>query len=301
MARLCYYGASPNAVVTRAGLLTWQPFQEVIMPIPQDSTSTPRSGVYLITCTANGKVYVGSAVNLAKRWSEHRRGLDHDKHHCRHLQNAWNKYGATAFKWSVLELVSTEGLTTEEIRAILIAREQFYIDSHDATRHGFNDAPTAGSRLGSKASAETRTAIAAALRGRKQSPKHAAKTAEMNRRKRQDPEHQAKHLAAIGLRSQNLQWRAKLSAAKQGKKHSAEHAAKTAAAHRGMKASAETRAKMSAARRGKKHSEEHRVKISAAMQDPEVRAKMSVAMRESWQRRRETKRVQAKYVQRTLF
>ena len=300
MARLCYYGASPNAVVTRAGLLTWQPFQEVIMPIPQDSTSTPRSGVYLITCTANGKVYVGSAVNLAKRWSEHRRGLDHDKHHCRHLQNAWNKYGATAFKWSVLELVSTEGLTTEEIRAILIARAILHrLARCDTAR--VQRRTTAGSRLGSKASAETRTAIAAALRGRKQSPKHAAKTAEMNRRKRQDPEHQAKHLAAIGLRSQNLQWRAKLSAAKQGKKHSAEHAAKTAAAHRGMKASAETRAKMSAARRGKKHSEEHRVKISAAMQDPEVRAKMSVAMRESWQRRRETKRVQAKYVQRTLF
>jgi predicted GIY-YIG superfamily endonuclease len=39
-----------------------------------------RSGIYKIVCTAHGKTYVGSAVNLKKRWSEHIRDLNVGKH-----------------------------------------------------------------------------------------------------------------------------------------------------------------------------------------------------------------------------
>lgn len=35
-----------------------------------------RSGVYMILDTVSGRRYIGSAVNIPKRWKEHRRGLE---------------------------------------------------------------------------------------------------------------------------------------------------------------------------------------------------------------------------------
>jgi group I intron endonuclease len=58
------------------------------------------SGVYQILCVPTGKAYVGSAVNLAKRWQEHRWMLRRGQHHSQYLQRAWDKYGETAFAFS---------------------------------------------------------------------------------------------------------------------------------------------------------------------------------------------------------
>lgn len=60
-------------------------------------------GIYSITNTTNDKVYVGSSKNIYRRWSEHRRGLNNQKHCNKHLQYAWNKYGAKSFKFKILE------------------------------------------------------------------------------------------------------------------------------------------------------------------------------------------------------
>jgi hypothetical protein len=77
------------------------------------------SGVYQIRCIPTGKIYVGSAVNLRKRWGEHRRSLQRGKH-CNHrLQNAWNKYGAECFEFSVLEFVAVSDLVVVEQEWIL--------------------------------------------------------------------------------------------------------------------------------------------------------------------------------------
>ena len=67
-----YNEASPNLVVTHPELLTWHLLGASTMPIPEDTTSTPKSGVYCITCTANGKVYVGSAVSFTGRERLHK-------------------------------------------------------------------------------------------------------------------------------------------------------------------------------------------------------------------------------------
>jgi group I intron endonuclease len=70
-------------------------------------------GVYKITNTVDGKVYIGSTTtNADYRWSTHRSALRTGKHYNRHLQNAWNKYGESAFTFEVVE----EGVTKEEIR-----------------------------------------------------------------------------------------------------------------------------------------------------------------------------------------
>lgn len=59
-------------------------------------------GLYKITCSANGKVYVGSAKNLTDRWKRHVVMLQAGKHFNLHLQNAWSLYGAGSFDYEVI-------------------------------------------------------------------------------------------------------------------------------------------------------------------------------------------------------
>jgi group I intron endonuclease len=62
------------------------------------------TGIYQILNKVNGKSYVGSAVNIKKRWAVHRHTLRNNKN-SPHLQKAWNKYGEESFEFNVLEYV----------------------------------------------------------------------------------------------------------------------------------------------------------------------------------------------------
>jgi group I intron endonuclease len=71
--------------------------------------------VYQIRCRHNGKIYIGSAINIKNRWQAHRRDLSNGVHVNPHLQAAWNRYGADSFECSVLQHVEdTKLLTTEQ-------------------------------------------------------------------------------------------------------------------------------------------------------------------------------------------
>jgi len=107
-------------------------------------------GVYRITNTITGGIYVGSTVkSFSKRWQDHRKFLRLGKHPNRFLQRAWNKYGEGAFAFEVVEPVS-------EPRLAVIA-EQVWIDKHfDGCVSCYNICPTAGSKLGSVFSDEAR-------------------------------------------------------------------------------------------------------------------------------------------------
>lgn len=61
------------------------------------------AGVYCIANTIDEKVYIGSTVDLKRRWREHKRMLERDQHSNIKLQRAWNKYGSEVFVFSVLE------------------------------------------------------------------------------------------------------------------------------------------------------------------------------------------------------
>lgn len=75
------------------------------------------SGIYLITCLVNGKVYVGSAKKLRARFNVHINDLRNNIHHGVVLQRAWNKYGVDNFSYELLEYVLD--------KADLVKREQF--------------------------------------------------------------------------------------------------------------------------------------------------------------------------------
>ena len=59
------------------------------------------SGIYKITCTANGHYYYGSAKSISNRWYGHKRVLIRNMHANPKLQNNWNKYGEQSFIFEV--------------------------------------------------------------------------------------------------------------------------------------------------------------------------------------------------------
>jgi len=86
-----------------------------IMTTYQKTELVPRtSGVYLIRCRPTGKIYVGSAVDLRRRWGIHQRTLRKRAHHNDPLQAAWNLFGEAEFEFEILEYVPKPQLLTAE-------------------------------------------------------------------------------------------------------------------------------------------------------------------------------------------
>lgn len=110
------------------------------------------SGIYCIRNLVDSNLYVGSAVNLDRRWSDHRRGLRKGVHGNRHLQRAWNRYGEEVFLFELLEEVVG--------KERLLEREQHYLDT---LLPAYNLSPTAGSWLGGKHTKETKLYLKAVL------------------------------------------------------------------------------------------------------------------------------------------
>ena len=64
--------------------------------------------IYKIINTVNSKFYVGSTINTVERFRTHRKRLRKNRHHCKHLQSAWNKYGEASFVFHVIETIPME-------------------------------------------------------------------------------------------------------------------------------------------------------------------------------------------------
>lgn len=107
------------------------------------------SGIYAILNIINGKMYVGSGINLKNRWKNHLIELRLNRHHSTYLQSAWNKYSINNFIFTVLEYVEDE--------TKLIIKEQYWIDFYKSydREFGYNVCQFAGNNLGRKASPET--------------------------------------------------------------------------------------------------------------------------------------------------
>jgi group I intron endonuclease len=195
-----------------------------------------KSGIYLIQNIINKKVYVGSSVNIERRWKKHKALLRNDKHHSLHLQNAWNKFGEENFKFIILETV--------KVLSHLLAVEQVFLDYYKSyeKEFGYNYCKTAGSPLGMKLSKEHRRKLSEANKGKK----HSEETKE------------------------------KIRIAHIGKKHTDESKEKMSEYAKKRKYSEETRAKMSDSKKGKNnhrygetHKEEVKTKISNSNRKPE--------------------------------
>lgn len=118
-------------------------------------------GVYTIRNTQNGKIYVGSSVNIEERFEEHRKQLMHHRHNNSHLQSAWDKYGESNFEFNVIEVV-------DDVSKLREVEEKYITQLHACDRnYGYNILPKTNIGLGVRASSEVRKKISDACKGDK--------------------------------------------------------------------------------------------------------------------------------------
>lgn len=114
------------------------------------------TGIYIIQNSKNKKIYIGSAININKRWACHISLLKNNKHNNKHLQLSWNKYGFENFNFRIIEYCEKE---------ILLEREQYYLNlylkanefpkNNFFIKKGYNLNPVSTSRYNSKQSKES--------------------------------------------------------------------------------------------------------------------------------------------------
>ena len=106
----------------------------------------PISGVYLIKNNENGKCYIGSSNNVARRLSVHKLELSRGSHNNILLQHEYTRYGASAFSFSIIVKDVPEDM--------LLAYEKVMMYEYDSVvkLKGYNQMfPTTNHRLFKKA------------------------------------------------------------------------------------------------------------------------------------------------------
>lgn len=93
-----------------------------------------KKGIYSITNIHSNKKYIGSTIKSFKsRLTQHLSKLRLNKHHCIHLQYAWNKYGEGDFIFAIEEII-------DKVDNIL-DKEAEYIAKYDSYNSGYNANP----------------------------------------------------------------------------------------------------------------------------------------------------------------
>lgn len=201
------------------------------------------SGVYKITLTVDGRIYIGSAADIHKRWKWHRNSR------VQLIGKMIKKYGKDAFVFEVIEEV-------EPIKEKLEEREQYYLNTLQPfpwnNNRGFNLCPNAYTPLGIKRSEET---------------KQKMRESWHKNRGEEYYKQLSKNVQGDKNPAKRQEVRKKISEAMTGKtwKHDKERMQKHIAARKGKKYSDQARANMKAAQqKNKTRSAEAREKFSLA-------------------------------------
>lgn len=88
-------------------------------------------GIYCIINNKNSKRYIGSSVDIEKRWTDHVCRLNSGSHRNDYLQKSWNRNGSTVFSFIVVEECKSE---------LLPIREKYWIDFYNSINEekGYN-------------------------------------------------------------------------------------------------------------------------------------------------------------------
>ena len=163
-----------------------------------------KSGIYRITCTANGKFYLGRTVDFAKRRMQHLNDLKRKAHKNIILQSCYDKYGKESLVFELLEPIA-------DINDQII-KEQEYIDRYigselciniNKSAKVFCDVPFTDERrrkisearknqIGQKRTPEQRKHISDALKGHVISEETRKKISESHKGKKLSEEHKRK-------------------------------------------------------------------------------------------------------------
>lgn len=144
------------------------------------SKSSSVSGIYMIRCNQNGKVYIGQSRHIQNRWRAHRTGLRTGKHGDPHLQAAWRLYGEAAFEFTLLY----------DGQGDLDALEMQYIQQYQALDpdRGYNlESVVEGIKVHSPP--EERYQRSVALKGRRKTPAQIEAAVAGKRKRREESQH----------------------------------------------------------------------------------------------------------------
>jgi group I intron endonuclease len=89
------------------------------------------AGVFQVKNTVNGKVLLGSSLNLEGPLNSHRFMLQIGKHRNEILQKEWNEYGADKFVFEVLEEVKATDDPHFNLLDELTLLEQIWIEKKE--------------------------------------------------------------------------------------------------------------------------------------------------------------------------
>lgn len=193
--------------------------------------------IYEIKNKKNGKRYIGSTRNKAKRWREHKNRLKNNSHVNPYLQSTWNKYGANNFAFNILEKVSED----ED----LLEKEQVFLDKENPE---YNVAEEAGaSMLGRQHTEETKQKMSEAHKGKEYTEEMKQKMIGEN-----NPMYGKHRAEAV---------KQKIGQASQGRTHSKKIREKMSKAHKGNKCSENAKAKIRGEGNGNSKLTKKKVKI----------------------------------------
>ncbi len=147
-----------------------------------------KAGVYRWVNLINGKTYVGSSVNLGRRFRVYL-NLRYFIKRNRILYKAFFKYGYSNFRLEILEYCDQEKT---------VSREQYYLD---LLNPDYNILKIAGSTLGFKHSENTKAKIKAKMKTRIWTEEHKAKRLEHLKRLHSSEEYKAKRLEILNIRN----------------------------------------------------------------------------------------------------
>lgn len=109
------------------------------------------AGIYKLTCSISGKIYVGKSVNIKRRLYQHKSSKEDG-----YFQRAVTKHGWDSFEVEILETVENFNKLEDNIH--LLEREAYYINLYESTNRdkGYNRCEFSNDTTGNPVSIETR-------------------------------------------------------------------------------------------------------------------------------------------------
>lgn len=198
------------------------------------------SGVYQITCTANGKTYYGQTTDMRRRWNEHVAALRCHKHHNPVLQEDYDMYGEDAFLFEIVAVLEDANARDEMEKKLIDAMPDLSTSYNifSGGRDRVSRDPTFGERIATK------------TRGRERSEEFKRRAAESATAQWQNDEYRAKMVESAKKQWEDPEYRALMLRANLGKRWTEEQRLRASEKHKGAVLSEETKHKMSLKRRG---------------------------------------------------
>jgi len=96
-------------------------------------------GVFQIRNTLNGKILVGSSVNMDAIWNRHKVELKFDGHRNKKLQDEWKEFGEENFAFEILyEIEQKDGSNIDYTREAKKLEEMFIDELKPFAEKGYN-------------------------------------------------------------------------------------------------------------------------------------------------------------------